>query len=229
MLQILGLSQSSRDKMSVLLELKFSWRSWKSSKSYVTKCTYVTKSQCWYMQRRKVKQNLTRSKLIALLIMGNISWSVTNSTCTDTFDILNNVKRYNSVQFSSVTQSCLILCDPMNRSTPGLPVYHQLLEFTQTHVHRVRDAIQPSHPLSSPSPPAPNLPSIRVFSNESAVRMRWPKYWSFSFSIIPSLEPSKIGDLINKNQLYWYISWRKSYYWKFIYLEMLIKKENIHY
>ena len=62
-----------------------------------------------------------------------------------------------SVQFSSVTQSCLTLCDPMNHSTPGLPVHHQLLEFTQTHVHRVGDAIQPSHPLSSPSPPALNL------------------------------------------------------------------------
>jgi len=61
-----------------------------------------------------------------------------------------------SVQFSSVTQSCPTLCDPMNRSTPGLPVHHQLLEFTQTHVHQVSDAIQPSHPLSSPSPSAPN-------------------------------------------------------------------------
>ena len=59
-------------------------------------------------------------------------------------------------QFSSVAQSCPTLCDPMNCSTPGLPVHHQLLEFTQTHVHRVGDAIQPSHPLSSPSPPAPN-------------------------------------------------------------------------
>ena len=62
-----------------------------------------------------------------------------------------------SVQFSSVTQSCPTLWDPMNRSTPGLPVHHQLLESTQTHVHRFGDAIQPSHPLSSPSPPAPNL------------------------------------------------------------------------
>ena len=61
-----------------------------------------------------------------------------------------------SVQFSSVAQSCLTLCNPMNCSTPGLPVHHQLPEFTQTHVHRVIDAIQPSHPLSSPSPPAPN-------------------------------------------------------------------------
>ena len=61
-----------------------------------------------------------------------------------------------SVQFSSGAQSCLTLCDPMNHSTPGLPVHHQLLEFTQTHVHRVGDAIQPSHPLSSPFPTAPN-------------------------------------------------------------------------
>ena len=63
---------------------------------------------------------------------------------------------YSPVQFSSVTQVCPTLCDPMNRSTPGLPVHHQLPEFAQTHVHRVSDAIQPSHPLSSPSPPAPN-------------------------------------------------------------------------
>ena len=75
----------------------------------------------------------------------------------------------------------------MNHSMPGLPVHHQLLEFTQTHVHRVGDAIQPSHPLSSLLlPPIP--PTIRVFSNESTLRMRWPKYWSFSFSIIPSNE-----------------------------------------
>ena len=61
-----------------------------------------------------------------------------------------------SVQFTPVTQSCPTLCDPMNFSTPGLPVHHQLPEFTQTHVHRVSDAIQPYHPLSSPSPPTPN-------------------------------------------------------------------------
>ena len=86
------------------------------------------------------------------------------------------------VQFSSVSQSCPTLCDPMNRSTPGLPVHHQLQEFTQTHVHRV---VMPSshlilcHPLLF-LPPIP--PSIRVFSNESTLCMRWPKYWSFSFS-----------------------------------------------
>ena len=73
----------------------------------------------------------------------------------------------------------------MNRSTPGLPVHHQLPEFTQTHVHRVGDAIQPSHPCR-PLLLLPSIfPSIRVFSSESALRMRWPKYWSFSFSISP--------------------------------------------
>ena len=78
----------------------------------------------------------------------------------------------------------------MNRSTPGLPVHHHLPEFTQTHIHRVRDAIQPSHPLSSPSPPAPNPSQHQSLSNESTLRMRWPKYWSFSFSIIPYKETS---------------------------------------
>ena len=99
-----------------------------------------------------------------------------------------NEYNFSSVQFSSVSQSCPTLHDPMNCSVPGLPVYHQLPEFTQTHVHQVSDAIQPSHPLSSPSPPAPIPPSIRVFSSESTLRMRWPKYWSFCFSISPSKE-----------------------------------------
>ena len=76
----------------------------------------------------------------------------------------------------------------MNRSTPGLLVHHQLLEFTQTDVHRVSDAIQPSHPLWSPSPLQPIPPSIRGFSNESTLRMRWPKYWSCSLNISPSNE-----------------------------------------
>ena len=73
---------------------------------------------------------------------------------------------------------------------PGFSAHHQLPEFTQTHVHRVSDAIQPSHPLSSPSPPAPNPSQHRVFSNESTLHVRWPKYWSFSFSISPSIEYS---------------------------------------
>ena len=73
-------------------------------------------------------------------------------------------------------------------STPGLPVHHQLLESIQIHAHQVGDAIQPSHPRLSPSPPTPIPPSFRVFSNESALHMRWPKYWSFSFNISPSNE-----------------------------------------
>ena len=90
-----------------------------------------------------------------------------------------------TVQFSSVAQSCLTLCEPMNCSTPVLPVHHQLLEFTQTHIHWTGDAIQPSHPLSSPHLPSSIFPSIRVFSNESALPIRWPKYWNFSFNISP--------------------------------------------
>ena len=95
-----------------------------------------------------------------------------------------------SVQFSSVAQSCLILCDTINCSMPGTPVYHQLLESTQTHVHWVGNAIQPSHPLSSPSLIFNLSTSIRVFSNESTLRSRSPNYWSFSFSIRPSNEHS---------------------------------------
>ena len=92
-----------------------------------------------------------------------------------------------SIPFSSVAHWCPTLCNPMNCSTPGLPVRHQLPEFTQTHVHRVGDAIQLSHPLSAPSPPA-HSPFQHQTSNESTLRMRWPKYWSFSFSISASNE-----------------------------------------
>ena len=84
---------------------------------------------------------------------------------------------------SEVAQSCLTLCDPMNRRTPGLPVHHQLPEFTQTHVHRVNDAIQPSHSVLSPSSPAP-----KPYQHQSTLHMRWTKYWSFSFSISPFKE-----------------------------------------
>ena len=82
--------------------------------------------------------------------------------------------------------SCSVVSDslwPMDCSTPGLPVLHQLLELAQTHVHWISDAIRPSHPLLSPSPLAFNLSQHQVFSNESALRIRWPEYWSFSFSI----------------------------------------------
>ena len=89
-------------------------------------------------------------------------------------------------QFSSVAQ--LYPTAPLDCSTPGFPVHHQLPELAQTHVHQVGDAIQPSHPVSSPSPPA--FPSIRVFSKESILCIMWLKYWSFSFSISISNEYS---------------------------------------
>ena len=87
-----------------------------------------------------------------------------------------------SLQFSSVAQLCLTHCNPMDCSMPGLPVHHQLPEFTQDHVHWVSDTIQPSHPLLSLLLPPSIFASIRVFSNESALHIRWPKDWSFSFS-----------------------------------------------
>ena len=95
-------------------------------------------------------------------------------------------------QFSSVAQPSPTLCNPMNHSMPGLSVHHQLPKFTQTHVHQVGDSKQPSHPLSSPSPPASIFHSIRVFSNESTLYMRWSEYWSFSFSISPSSEHTRL-------------------------------------
>ena len=109
--------------------------------------------------------------------------------------IFNNTTRKGSWRLAvkpgicccSVTKSCLTVWDPMNHSTPGLPVHHQLPESTQTHFRWVSDAIQPSHPPLPPSPFA-----LRVFSNESTLCIRWPKYWSFSFSISPSSEYSRL-------------------------------------
>ena len=91
-------------------------------------------------------------------------------------------------QFGSVPQSCPTLCDCIDCSTPGPPVHHQLPEPAQTHVHRISDAIQPSHPVSPFSSCLQSSPSIRVFSNESVLCIRWPKYWSFSFNMSPSNE-----------------------------------------
>ena len=95
-----------------------------------------------------------------------------------------------SGQFSSVAQLCPTLCNPMDCSTPGFPVHHQLLELAQTHVHQAGDAIQPSHPL----PPLSLLPSvftsIRVFSSESVFCIRWPKYWGFNLINSPLNEYS---------------------------------------
>ena len=130
---------------------------------------------------------ITTGKTIALSI-----WTFVGKVMSLLF---NRLSRFviaflprSSVQFSSVAQSCPTLCDPMNHSTPVLPVQHQLPESTQAHVHWVGDAIQPPHPLSSRSLLALNLSHIRVFANESALHIRWPKYWTFSFNISPSNE-----------------------------------------
>ena len=90
----------------------------------------------------------------------------------------------------SAAQACPALCSPMDWSMSGFPVLHHLLELAQTNVYWVGDANQPSHPLSSPTPPALKLSQIRVFSNESALHISWPKYWSISFIISPSNENS---------------------------------------
>ena len=107
-------------------------------------------------------------------------------------------RRYTSYfcdKSSSFAQSCLTLWDLMDCSTPGFPVDHQILELGQTYVLRVGDAIQPSHPLSSPSPTTFNLSQHRVFSNESVLPNRWPNYWSFSFSTSPANEYSELISL----------------------------------
>ena len=108
-------------------------------------------SDCYY----KVKNSIKRS--ICPMITAVFILTCYITTAFILFRVLNQYIIL-SVQFSSVAQSCLTPCNPMNRRTPGLPVHHQLPEFTQTHLHRVGDAIQPSHPLSSPTPPAP-IPS----------------------------------------------------------------------
>ena len=94
------------------------------------------------------------------------------------------------MRFSSLAQSCTTLCNPMNCNKPGLPVHHQLPEFTQLKLMSIESVMPSSHSiLCRPILlPPPILPSIRIFSNESTLRMRWPKYWSFNFSISPSNE-----------------------------------------
>ena len=125
---------------------------------------------------------------IGHLINSWVTWDLTNLSFSFLSCKMRKSLFHRSDQIRSVAQSCPTLCDPVNRSMPGLPVHHQLPEFTQTHVHRVSDAIQHlilCRPLLL-LPPIP--PSIRVFSNESTLHMRWPKYWNFSFSISPSKE-----------------------------------------
>ena len=123
------------------------------------------------------------------------------------------------LQFSSVqfNQSCLTLQPHGLQHTAGFSVHHQLPELAQTHVHWVGDAIQSSHPLSSPSPPS-IFPSIRVFSNESVFHIRWPKYWSFSFSISPSNEYSGL--------IFFRIDWLDEYNYGYSKVNDLVKRKG---
>ena len=139
------------------------------------------------------KRSLSSSRLALLQSQGVRAWLSTPNTDTPPYTIypvilpclaLLTLRLISSVQPLSRVRSL----QPMNRSMPGLPVHHQLPEFTQTHIHRVSDAILPSHPLSSPSPPAPNLPSIRVFSKESTLRMSGQ---SIGVSALASFLPKK--------------------------------------
>ena len=131
--------------------------------------------------------NLVISKCpnIRQIIQPFLHWLILNLCCSEMSPQMLNI-RGTLLPFSSVQFSRSVLSDslrPHKSQHARPPCHHQLLEFTQTHVHRVSDAIQPSHPLLSPSPP-----SIRVFPNESTLRMKWPKYQSFSISISPSNE-----------------------------------------
>ena len=131
--------------------------------------------------------NLENSAMNTGLEKVNFHYNPKEGQCQRMFKLLLNCTHLSSVQFSSVTQLSLTLCDPVYCSTPGFPVHHQLLELAQTHVHLV--GMPSNHlilccPFLLPS----TFPSIRVFSSESVLHIRWPKYWSFSFNISPSNE-----------------------------------------
>ena len=125
---------------------------------------WTQKKNCWWKRKQckwKIPLSFSINNLHGMYILGYVK----------------------NQSVSSVAQSCPTLCNPRDYRMPGFPVNHQLPELTQTHVHWVSDAIQPSHPL-----PLSLFPSIRLFANESALHIRWPKYWRFSFSISPSNE-----------------------------------------
>ena len=148
--------------------------------------------QNWSGRNEEGKKSLfrlSRKILVNILMLFLLTFFFLSQMLFYIVEFISTVQ-YSSVHFSSVTQSCPILCDPMDCSMPGFPVHHQLPEPAQTHVHRVGDAIQPSHALLSPSPPAFNLSQHQSLFNELVLCIRWPKYWSFSFSISLSNEYS---------------------------------------
>ena len=140
-----------------------------------------TRVDCHFLLQGIFPTQGSNPRLMSLALAGE--FFITSAT----WEAQNN--SISSVQFSSVAQSCPTLCDPMDCSMPGFPVHHQIPHH-QIHVHQVSDAIQPSHPLSSPSPPAFNLPQHQGLSKESVLQITWSNYWSFSFNISPSNEYS---------------------------------------
>ena len=161
----------------------------------------------WYSSTDKNRHiNALSYRLHRVLSLKHI-WLITslyNCVCCKT--IFSKVHFFTSVQFISVAQLCPTLCDPVNCSTPGLPVHHQLPEFTQTHFHRVRDAIQPTHPLSSPSPPAPNPSQLETPKTEPHrenytqvsrrktcyIQMDFLQYFEETFNLFQSLPSNPI-------------------------------------
>ena len=184
------------------------WKAWHRLRLCLTQCsTLENGSITWFYRRKERKpsgcsinekehkhQNQTlnpSSKLHSTWGNGPISLNL--GVLVNKMGIKANVQGYCNDQFSSVTQSRLTLCDPMNRSTPGLPVHHQLPESTQTHVHWVGDATQPSHPLSSPSPPALNLSrhhkGVRG-EGERRVHASWAQFWFGMMDKVLEMESS---------------------------------------
>ena len=150
----------------------------------------------WTMFCQRVKHNWVTELILILNLPSSLSvasWIkslLCLNTSSQTYWPIMQWAEWAWTQFSSVTQSCPTLWDPMDYSMPGFAVHHQLPELAQTHVHQVSDAIQPSHLQLFPSPLDFNLSQYSVFSNKLAFLIRWPQYWSFSFSISPSNEYS---------------------------------------
>ena len=151
-----SVSRDTQVPQSVLLSLHICWFHNQGFNQPGRDCKYSTFYNLQLVQSMDVliEQLIRTANFIIQLTFAKQGFEWCEFTYKWIF--FQNIYYYVSVQFSSVAQPCPTLCDPMNHSTPGLPVHHQLPEFTQTHVHRVSDAIQPSHPLSSPSPPTPN-------------------------------------------------------------------------
>jgi len=135
------------------------WRPvWRFRKSLEIELPYdpTVPMLCIHTKETRIERDRCTSMFIAALFTISRTWKQPRCPLADKWIRICGMYTQWNIQIRPVAQLCLTLCNPMNRSTPGLPIHHQLLEFTQIHVHRVSDAIQPSHPLSSPSPPAPN-------------------------------------------------------------------------